>query len=49
MVEYFAKLANAKINVTATDALTAGAGRFGAIVWVKARDVNRAAKVLGIG
>ncbi len=49
MVEYFAKLANAKINVTATDALTAGAGRFGAIVWVKARDVKRAAKALGVG
>lgn len=49
MVEYFVKLANAKINVTATDALTAGTGRFGAIIWVKARDVMRAAKVLGVG
>ena len=49
MVEYFAKLGGAKINVTAMDALGAGAGRFGAIVWVKPRDVNRAAKVLGAG
>ncbi len=47
LVDYAAKLAEAKINVTATDALAAGAGRFAAIVWVKARDVKRAAKVLG--
>lgn len=43
------RLAAAKINVTATNAVCAGAGRYGAIVWVKPRDVNRAAKVLGIG
>jgi len=41
------KLAHAKINVTAVDAVTAGAGRFGAILWVKQRDVNRAARALG--
>ncbi len=49
LVDYFSKLAQKKINVTATDALAAGAGRFGAILWVKPRDVKRAAKVLGIG
>jgi len=49
LVDYFAKLAAAKINVTATDALTTGAGQFGAIFWVKARDVKRAAKALGAG
>jgi hypothetical protein len=49
LVEYFAKLAEAKINVTATDALSAGAGRFGAILWVQARDVKRAANALGAG
>ncbi len=49
LVDYYAKLAAAKINVTATDAVTAGFGRFGAIIWVKARDVKRAAKVLGVG
>lgn len=43
------RLAAAKINVTATNAVCAGAGRYGAIVWVKSRDVNRAAKALGIG
>jgi hypothetical protein len=49
LVDHFAKLAGAKINVTATSAITAGAGRFGAILWVKPRDVKRAAKVLGVG
>ncbi len=42
-VDYFAKLAEAKINVTATDAVSAGAGRFGASIWVKPRDVKGAA------
>ncbi len=46
-VDYFAKLAEAKINVTATDVVSAGAGRLGAIIWVKPRDVKRAARVLG--
>ena len=49
LVDYAARLAGAKINVTAVDALAAGAGRFAAIVWVKTRDVQRAAKVLGVG
>ncbi len=42
------KLAEAKINVTATDAVCAGAGRYGVILWVKPRDVKRAAKTFGI-
>ena len=46
--EILGKLAAAKINVIATDAVVAGAGRFGAIMWVEPRDVNRAAKALGI-
>lgn len=49
LVEYFDRLAKAKINVTASDAVSAGAGRFGAIIWVKARDAKRAAKALGVG
>lgn len=47
MVDYFARLGKAKINVTAGDALAAGAGRYGAILWLKPKDVRRAAKVLG--
>jgi hypothetical protein len=45
--EILGKLAAAKVNVTATEAVCAGSGRFGAILWVKPRDVTRAAKVLG--
>lgn len=41
------RLAAAKINVTAIDAVSAGWKRFGAILWVKPKDVARAAKVLG--
>ena len=41
------KLADAKINVTAVDAACAGAGRYGAILWVAPRDVGRAAQALG--
>lgn len=40
-------LANAKINVTAMDAVSTGDGRFGAIFWVKPQSVARAAKILG--
>lgn len=43
------QLGSAKINMTAVTGLTAGQGRFGAILWVKSRDVKKAAKVLGIG
>lgn len=47
VADLLAKLAGAKINVTAVDAACAGAGRYGAILWVASRDVARAAKVLG--
>jgi hypothetical protein len=40
------KLADAAINVTAVDGVSAGAGRWGAILWVKPQSVNKAAKVL---
>jgi hypothetical protein len=39
-------LAEAGVNVTAVDAVAAGAGRFGAILWVKPEDVRKAAKLL---
>jgi hypothetical protein len=41
------KLAAAKVNAIAADAVTAGKGRYGMILWVKPRDVARAAKALG--
>ena len=45
--EILARLGAAKINVTAVDGVCAGAGRYGAILWVKPRDVKKAAQVLG--
>jgi len=47
VAEIMGRLAAAKINVTAIDAVCAGAGRYGAILWVKPPDVARAAKALG--
>ncbi|MBI4455677.1 MAG: hypothetical protein HY644_07245 [Acidobacteria bacterium] len=40
------RLAAANINVTAIDAVCAGEGRYGAILWVKPVDVRRAATAL---
>ena len=40
------RLADAKINVTAIDAVCAD-GRYGALCWVAARDLKKAAQVLG--
>ena len=40
------KLAKGGINVTAVDAVTAGRGRFGMILWVKPRDYAKAARAL---
>jgi hypothetical protein len=41
-----ARLAKAKINITAADAVAAGKGRYGMILWVKPKVYNRAAKAL---
>jgi hypothetical protein len=43
-----AKLAAAKINVIAADAVAAGEGRFGMLFWVAPRDYRRAAKLLEV-
>ena len=40
------KLAKAKINLTALEAVVAGGGRFGAIFWVKPKNVAKTAKLL---
>jgi hypothetical protein len=47
MTGLLGKLAAAKINVVAIDAVGSGKGRFGAIFWVKSNAVAKAAKVLG--
>ena len=49
LADTLGKLAAARINVTAVDAVCAGAGRYGAILWVAPGDVTRAARVLGAG
>ena len=41
------RLAGAKINVTAVDAVSSGMGRYGALLWVKSKDQQRAAGALG--
>lgn len=46
VADLLGKLAAAKINVTAIDAVAVD-GRYGAIFWVAPRDVKQAAKVLG--
>jgi hypothetical protein len=43
----YQKLAKQGIGVTAADAVSAGKGRYGMILWVKAKDFSRAAKALG--
>ncbi|HEY3216126.1 MAG TPA: hypothetical protein VGK93_06500 [Candidatus Eisenbacteria bacterium] len=40
------KLADASINVTAADAVCAGQGRYGMLLWVKGKDYGRAARAL---
>ena len=40
------KLAKAKINLVSLQAVTAGKGRYGAMFWVKAKDVARASRAL---
>ena len=45
MVKTLDQLAQARINVTAVDALATG-GRFAAILWVKPKNVAKAAKLL---
>jgi hypothetical protein len=46
VAEVLQKLADANINVTAVEGVSAGGGRWGAILWVKPQSVNKAAKVL---
>jgi len=48
VADILGKLADARINVTAVDAVCAGADRYGAILWVKPPDLKRAAKALGV-
>ena len=44
LAELTDQLGSARINMTAVTGLAAGQGRFGAILWVKPRDLKKAAK-----
>ena len=46
-LEMRSKLEKAQISVTAMQAIAIGTG-YGAILWVKSRDVEKAAQALGI-
>ena len=49
VAEWLGKVTASGINVTAVQAVSAGAGRYAALLWVKAPDVRKAAKALGVG
>ena len=47
VAEVLKRLADAKINVTAMDAVCSGGGRYGAILWVKPTALAAASTLLG--
>ncbi len=48
VADIVSKLGQARINITAMQATAAGEGRYGAILWVRPRNVGKAAQALGI-
>jgi hypothetical protein len=49
IAEITSKLADAKVNITSVQAFCAGSARCGGMLWVKAADLRKAAKALGVG
>ena len=47
VADILSTLAGAKINVTALDAIVAGGGRYGVILWVEPQDVRKTARLIG--
>jgi len=47
LADILAKLAAAKVSLTALDGISAGYGRYGAIFWVKPKDTVKAARAVG--
>ena len=47
LTQHLKKLGDADINVTGIDALSAGDGRWGAIIWVEDEAVAKAGRLLG--
>jgi hypothetical protein len=48
IAELLERLAAAKVNVTAIDAVCVAEGRYGAIFWVAPKDVKKTATLLGV-
>jgi len=48
VADILSKLGRARINITAMQAVASGRGRYGAILWVKPRNINKAAQALGV-
>lgn len=48
VTDVLGKLRQAKINITALQAVSSGEGRYGAILWVKPGDIGKAVQALGI-
>jgi hypothetical protein len=48
VADVLGKLTQARINITAIQAIATGEGLYGAILWVKPRSVTKAALALGI-
>ena len=48
IADVLSKLEQAGINVTAIQAIAAGEGSYGAIIWVKRHNVGKAGKALGV-
>jgi hypothetical protein len=48
VAEILSKLEQAGVNVTAMQAIETGDWRYGAIIWVKPQDIDKAAQALGI-
>ncbi len=48
VADIVSKMGQARINITAIQAIAAGEERYGAIVWVKPRNVDKAAHKLGV-
>ena len=47
VADILSKLGKARLNVVAMNAIAAGKRRYGAILWVKPRNVAKAAEILG--
>ena len=48
VADVLSKLEQAQINITSIQAIASGEGRYGAILWVKPRDIDKAARALEV-